>query len=201
MRLSRRSSLIIACVSVLFAFAWGISTISKGKPAKEIPVGPAPTPTPTPLPGPADSKFVLNEFHRSEVRDGKKMWEIFGTQGQLVSEQNLVRVSNPHVILYKDKGDVVDIKATSADVKLDGSAIGKATLSGNVIVSYNSANTLTTEELVYDRASGRVTSEQRVRVSGDLIEVEGDELRGNLNEKEFTLLKNVRSTLKPKKKL
>lgn len=200
MRISRRASLVVACTAVLGAFILATSTLSKGRPNKSIPDSPAPTPTPTPVSS-SDSRFVLSEFHRSEVKDGKKLWEIFGTQGQLITDKNTVRVENPHLILYKAKGDTVDIKATSADVELNGSAIGKATLIGNVVVSYNSTSTLSTQSLIFDQAEGSVRSNSRVKVVGDIFEVEGDELRGNINDKSFTLLKNVQSTLKPKRKL
>lgn len=216
MYLSRRTSLVIAVSAlVLFFIVASIFLVLEGR-AKTIPSSStlqAATPsTPTiainqnlitPSNDTAtklDTNFSLKEFHRSETKDGKKLWEIFGAEGQFLPQENAVQISKARVNLYKSDNEQIDVRADKAKVFLLGAGIGKAELESNVVITLNQVNTLKTEALVFDKTNSSVFAPGNVKITTELMEITGQVLNGNMEKNVFELKKNVVSILKPRVK-
>lgn len=148
--------------------------------------------------GTPESKFVLKEFHRFEVRDGRKIWEAKGSQGQYFPEQNAARINDAKVWVYKKDGKDVSLTAGQALLKLQGPALIGAEASDGVVVQYAGEQTLETDRLLYDKDSAKITAPGIVQIRGALLDIEGESLEGDLNSNVFTLKRNVSTVLKPR---
>jgi LPS export ABC transporter protein LptC len=208
MHISRKQSLVIA-VGTLFLFF--VISILGLQPKASLKAKQKPIPTPvstvaSPAPEtntvgtPSDSKFTLKEFHRSEVRDGKKLWEIFGSEGQLMPEQNAVRILRTKLSLFRPDGTQIDMTANEAVVVLQGAGIAAAELNGAVEVVKDKTYRLKTEKLVYHKAANEVSPPVLVQISGPLLSVQGMGLKGDLIKNNFVLTKNVKSKISPGEK-
>ena len=147
-----------------------------------------------------ESKFVLKEYQRSEVRDGRKLWEAKGTQAQYFPETNSAKILNAKIWMYKKDGQVITIDAGEAVLHLQGAGLSGADASKGVTIVYNNQQSLETDKLTYDKAKSSVFAPGFVKIKGELLDISGEILEGDLEKNEFKLKKNVSSTLKPKVK-
>ncbi len=80
------------------------------------------------------SELHLQEFHRVEVKNGKKMWEVRATDAKYFPADSIVHVNDAEVMVYQAKGEPVGFRARSARLLLAGDSLQSAELEGNVIV-------------------------------------------------------------------
>lgn len=146
------------------------------------------------------STFSLTEFHRSEVKDGKKVWEIKAKFGSHNAVTGSTTILNPKIWFYKQDGKVIKIKSNRAKVKMSSNEIKSAKLLENVIISLDNDMTLKTEEADYDYETEKVFCPSNVHIKTDLIETMGVGLEAWLKTKEVRLLTKVRSVITPAKK-
>ena len=146
------------------------------------------------------STFSLTEFHRSEVKDGKKVWEIKDKFGSHNAVTGSTTILNPKIWFYKEDGKVIKIKSNRAKVKMNSNEIKSAKLLENVIISLDNDMTLKTEEADYDYETEKVFCPSDVHIKTDLIETMGVGLEAWLKTKEVKLLTKVRSVITPAKK-
>ncbi len=204
MKLRKNQSIVLAVTIIVAFFVVGIWFMpSESRHLPSAPSEPAPEVSPvavaTPSPG-SDSKFVLKEFHRFEVKDGRKVWEAKGSQGQYSPEDNAARIQDAQVWIYQKDGKQVTMTARQAVLKLQGPGLKGADASGDVTIIYNQNETLKTDLLSYDKEKNKVSAPGLVTISGALLDISGEILDGDLATKSFTLKKNVRTVLKPREK-
>lgn len=147
-----------------------------------------------------DPKFVLHKFHRSESKQGKKLWEVKARSGEYIPEKNAANVNDAVLWFYRDSGEVITLKATKAILEMTGSTLDHADLSEGVQLVYDNRVTLETQSAIFDKETETVTSSERVHITSDLIKINGTELQADLKTEEFTLLKDVDSVITPRKK-
>src|SRR5262245_4487693 len=94
---STRSRRIIIGLGVLAAFFISSITLIRRNNGPRAPVV-AREATPIPTVPPQENGgegFSLNEFHRSETRDGRIIWEVHGKSGQYLPAENIAKVKDP----------------------------------------------------------------------------------------------------------
>ncbi len=212
MHLSRRASQMIALLVLAAFFGAGLLFVRSGseRPRTTMVESPSsdPTPEPTPLiPEAADSEeggsdgtsFSLSDFHRSETRDGKVLWEISGKNAEYVPGGNTVELEECALTL-RTSDKPIQIASRFATLALKGPLIAKAVLTEDVVVVWNDEVTITTDEATYHREENRVTAPGTVSIRGSWYEIDGTRLEGDLESDSFKLFEDVSTVLDPRKK-
>jgi len=143
------------------------------------------------------SKFMLKDFHRSETRGGRSVWEITGSQGRYYPETNSAKVLDAKLTLHRKHNQEIVLTADQITISLQGTGLERADAEGHVVITHDKTTVLTTDHLEYESATGRVTAPGRVTIVGERIDLSGEGLEGELDTKRFTLLRDVSTTLKP----
>ncbi len=163
----------------------------------------APPPTPSTTTGletpiAAGPGFVLNEFHRSLVKDGKTVWEIRGERGKYDPLQSKAQITKPDLNVVRDNGDTVHLTADRADLELSGTQLSSAELFDNVVALYKGNTTVTTSHAIYHQSEGTVEIPVPVQLDSPMFSLSGNRLLAKLDSQEIFITNGVRSTIKPK---
>lgn len=142
--------------------------------------------------------FVLNEFHRSLVRDGKTVWEIFGKRGTYIALANKAHIDEPDLTVTRENGDKIHLTAGRADLSLSGTELTTADLFDNVVVRYKGDTTVKTSRATYDQKAGRVDIPVPVELDSPMFSLKGNRLTALLEPQEITITEGVKSTIKPR---
>ena len=145
--------------------------------------------------GPA---VTLNRFHRSESKDGRKLWEITAVSGQYLPEQHSALVQEATLLFFQKDGKVIQLEADQAKLKVEDANLNQAEIEGSVRITYNDEISLATDQALYDRVNNLVTAPGLVTIDSDMIEITGKEMRADLDKQEFVLQRSVNSVIKPR---
>lgn len=146
---------------------------------------------------PAGGQFVLDDFHRSEVKDGKKVWEVVAKRGQYYPETNSAKVNQATVTLFRED-DPVTIVTNQATLQMEGTALKSATAEDGVSIALKSGGTAKTSNAIFNSSEEVVTSEAPVEVLMERMELRGTGFKVDLKDKSFTLNSEVESVILPK---
>lgn len=146
----------------------------------------------------APATVLLNHFQRSEVREGRKLWEVEGEQAQLFPGDSAVRVKDARLIIYGKGDDVIRLRADLATLHLDGQSLSKAELHGAVKVVRNDEVTVTTDDANYDAIAGSVLAPGLVQVQSEGIDVSGVGVTVWTASKNVEFHSQVHTVVKPK---
>lgn len=146
----------------------------------------------------AGSGFVLNQFHRSLVRDGQTVWEVFGTQGRYDPLGNRAEVDQPRLTVARAGDGAATLTATRAVLSLEGTELTTAELFDAVVVTYKNDTTLRTTRALYDKRADRVTIPVPLTIDNPLVTISGNTLEGELTAQRFTLSSGVHTVIKPR---
>ncbi len=146
------------------------------------------------------SGFTLNNFERSETRDGKKVWEVKAKQGHYMPQQNQAIVEDAILWMYRTENQTIRLETKHAKLILDGQKLVKAEAYDGVKIIQNDEVTLETERATYDQIQGSLIAPGHVTITSTLYTVVGDGLEGNTDSRDFRLLKNVQTSIYPQKK-
>lgn len=144
--------------------------------------------------------FVMNEFHRSLVKDGKTVWDIKGERGKYDPLQSKAQIIKPDLNVVRDNGDTIHLTADRADLELAGTQLSSAQLFDNVVAVYKGNTTLTTSRAIYREADGTVDIPVPVKLDSPMFELTGNKLFAKLDSQEIFITNGVTSTIKPRKK-
>jgi LPS export ABC transporter protein LptC len=144
--------------------------------------------------------FVLNDFHRSAVRNGKIVWEIFGKKGRYDAGKNRAEIDEPRLNVNRDNGDTVNLTAKRADVELTGTEILKAELFDDVVVIHNKETTIKTDRAIYVKATETIDMPNYVQVENPIFTIFGKKLHGNITDQTIEITNGVKSTFKQRQK-
>ncbi len=141
--------------------------------------------------------FTMNEFHRSEVQDGRKLWEVHGHQAQLFPERNAVKVSDAELSVFQKNGKETQLNTKQATLYMNGPSLAKAHLENGVQVVYNHEYTLTADEAFCDRVANTITIPTPLKIAGEAMEISGQKLEGTIDSQVFTISGDVVTLIKP----
>lgn len=200
MRLTRLQSRVLAVGILTFFFIISIAVTKSGSSGKRRP-SPAPTATAVPngneTPS-GSSNFVLNEFQRSETKDGNKLWEVKARRGQYYPETNTAILEEATVYLHQKDGASIEVRTGAAKLFLSGPSLARIEASEKVVVSYPEKRlSLETDTAVYDKEKDSLFAPGHVVIRGELADIDGDILTAKLAERDFLLEKNVVTVIKP----
>ncbi|MCB0328726.1 MAG: LPS export ABC transporter periplasmic protein LptC [Bdellovibrionales bacterium] len=144
--------------------------------------------------------FALKDFHRSETRNGKLLWEIVGTNARYFPDEKRVDIEHCLFSMLDKKEKQVILRAKNAKLYLEGAGLRSAFFSSDVVLDYGSDIKILTDEALYEHDKEFVSSDAHVKVIGSWYMVEGDGLRAHLKDESYEILHNVSSVIEPKKR-
>jgi LPS export ABC transporter protein LptC len=146
---------------------------------------------------PGSSPFTLNQFQRSEMKDGRKIWEVKAAQGQYFPLESKAMVKNAELFVYSKNGDQVTLWAEAGTLYLNGPSLDRAEVQGRVRVVRNDEVTITTEAALYDKAKNLVEIPGFVRIESAQFEISGSAMSVDLESSVVRLAKDVESVVRP----
>ena len=199
MRLNRKSSLVLAFLTIVLFFTIAhVTAPKKSSVADRISTKNAPLPESDPAATPEEkSQFELTHFQRSETRNGRKVWEVTADNGKYFPQLEITRLANVKVVSTRTEDSTFVVSAESADVKLTGTSLASADLKTDVVAVINDEVTVKTEEALYDYKNGSVVAPTHVQIAGPFYTSEGDSMEVDTEEETITLTGNVRTVINP----
>ncbi len=197
MNITRSQSILLAVAGLVVFFAVGVLfSLSNPKgvvqSAREVKLAMDPE---------DGANIRLNDFQRSETKDGKKVWEVKGKVGEYFPERNLVKVKGADLWLYRKDGEVIHLVAEDAIVELEGNSLRSADLRKNVVVDIQSRGAIIeTEHAVYSKADDIVRAPGRVKFRSKMMDLVGTSLIAHVGARELTLEQQVESVVRREKK-
>jgi len=190
-------SLAVAALAVFFILAMTLTR------SNTRPVATSTVPdTAIPEIGPQESSgFMLKDFHRSETKDGRTLWEVNSSRGNYYPETNSARVEDAVVRFYRDDGKVVELRTGEALLELEGSSLKTARAGKGVKIVYDDNElVLETDRATYDRQANKVNAPGFVKIINEMGEVSGVGFDADLQTRILTLSSQVKSFIKPREK-
>jgi len=83
------------------------------------------------------SAITLNKFHRSETRDGKKLWEISASSGQYLPEDQSALIEKATLFFFQEDGKIIELEADRARLTVQGANLSQAEIEGSVKVTFD----------------------------------------------------------------
>ena len=209
MRITRKQSTILAFSTIGLFIVIG-SLISKGaqspdarsKLVDEISAHSIPASTEvdstaeSTLPNPAD--LTLNHFHRSETKDGRKLWEVDAEVGQYYPQDHAAELRQAVLLFFKESGDEFRIETKKARIGLLGGALTNAQASEGVTIYLNENVKIVTDAAEFDHQQSTVHAAGLVTITSNATTVTGVGLTGAFAKQEFHLLSNVTTVIPPR---
>lgn len=142
--------------------------------------------------------FAMKDFHRSETKDGKMLWEIRGTEAEFAPNSKAVLIKDCKLHYISKDDTPVILTSKQAKLYLLGTVITRAEFIGDVKMIHDKETTVTTQNAEYLREENRLIAPDDVKIVGKLYTITGKRLEGDLETRSFQILKDVKSHLKPK---
>lgn len=143
---------------------------------------------------------MLNDFHRSSIKDGKVEWEIFGKRGRYDALHNTADVEEPRLNLTRTDGETVTLRAGRALLNMTATDLNKAELFDNVVVVHKGETTLTADYAIYRKDQDTVEIPDKVTIDGPIFSITGKRMIAKIEPQDFVITNGVKSTFKPRKK-
>ena len=144
-----------------------------------------------------DAVQWIQNFHRIEIREGKKSWELVADEAQYLQDENQVIVRKPQTTLYMKDGEKVTVTGDQGKVEFAGKDLRKATLHDSVEIHVRGF-VIRANDAVYDRGTDQIVAMGPVTIVGEQVQVAGNNMTVFVKESRFELEKPVRVTLSPK---
>jgi LPS export ABC transporter protein LptC len=141
-----------------------------------------------------DAVQWIQNFHRIEIRDGTKAWELVADEAQYLQDQSEVVVRRPRTTLYLKDGEKVTITGDEGAVTFKGRDLQKARLHDNVEIHVRDF-VIHANDAVYDREADRIVAKGPVTIDGQQLRVAGKDMVVFVKESRFELEKPVRVTV------
>jgi LPS export ABC transporter protein LptC len=144
-----------------------------------------------------DAVQWIQNFHRIEIREGRKAWEVEADEAQYLEESQQVLVRNPQASFFLKDGEKVRVKGGQGKLEFSGQDLQKATLHDNVEIHVRDY-VVHCQAAVYQRDLDQIVADGPVSIVGDQLQVDGNDMVVFMKDARFELQKQVRVTLLPK---
>lgn len=155
-----------------------------------------PTAAGTNAPG---AQFMLENFHRSESKNGKTSWEVTAKRGQYFPLTQHADVEEALVSLFEKDGKRVAITAPKARLSLSGTSLVGADISNGVVVVVDDQTTIRTDHATYDKVHDKIHSDAPVQIENEMISVAGNSIDVDMVNQVVVIDGGVQTVIKPKK--
>lgn len=214
MRLSRIQSRLIAAGALTLFFVVGLFFMrDRDLPVKDTPpLGTPTTPAQPAMTAPVQETlaatplataapvFSLKEFHRSQIENGKVVWQVDASSGSFDPIAKQATLVNAHLTTTEKDGSQLEITAGAAKLTLNGATLTQADAASGVDIKFQGKVELKTDQASINQETGDVRAPGLVTIRSDAMLITGEGLEGNLRKKEIKLLRRVATTVYPQNK-
>lgn len=137
-----------------------------------------------------------SDFHRSQIKNGKTVWEVSAAQVEYSQASNEAAVHNVTLRWYLKDGRFLGIHSDFGKLRLAGTELQGVDVGGNVEFTLGSY-ALQLPSASYDRPSEKIFSPGPVILQGTGLEVRASKLEVDLQSNCLTLDGDVRMVLRP----
>lgn len=114
---------------------------------------------------PASSTISLVDFHRSESKNGRLVWEVKARRGEYYPESGRANLKEPIIILFDESNSTITLNAPFGVVLLANETLSEVMLTGGAKLVHQSGVTLESAELLYRAISKDVTTDKNVKIT------------------------------------
>ena len=143
----------------------------------------------------SQSDFQLTEFHRVEVKDGKRIWEIEAFEAKYYPEEELTHVNDARVVIHQEDGTRIVIRSKGAKLHMPKKQLSRAELEGDIVLTVHDEMVIHTETATYDVLDKRIFAPGIVSINGRGFEVDGIGMEVDIAAEEIQLLDDVTSLI------
>jgi LPS export ABC transporter protein LptC len=140
----------------------------------------------------------VKEFHRSEVENGRKVWEVAGKEARYISADKEVVLQKPTFSYYGNKGETLEARADEGHIYMGEKEIDRMEMSGDITVGYEGF-LLQTDRIVYHREKDQVVLPGKVTVKGEGMELEGLGMTIALQDQRLRVDSKVKTRIEPRR--
>jgi len=189
--ISRRHSLAVAVGSLVLCLLCGV-VLLRGKQTTVVGFG---TGSEELLNLPASSTVSLKDFHRSESKDGKLVWDVTAVRGEYYPESGKANLKTPSVKLFSEDGSSITINAPVGLVLLDNEALRETRVTGGARVVHQSGVVVESPELTYSAGAQEISTNKTAKITGNGVVTTGNILSFKTDTQKLRLANGVRTTL------
>lgn len=142
--------------------------------------------------------FILNDFQRTETKNGKTIWKVNAEIGEYLKGQDTAKLTKAFLVLFQDNGDVLEVTSESALLSLQGNELKTAEMTGNVIMNINKEKYVHTEKAIYEKVKDLITAPGYAKIEDSNMILEGESLIVKVEGQELSFDRNVKTTVKKK---
>lgn len=143
-----------------------------------------------------ESALEVKDFHRTQVKDGRKLWEVSGEEVRYLKTEKEVVIKRPKLVFYRQNGESLEVTGNQGRIFFSGEEMERVHLEGAMEVNY-SGFILKAHELLYVKGKDMIVLPGRVTLTGKGMELEGVGMEISLHEEKLRLQRQVRTKLEP----
>jgi LPS export ABC transporter protein LptC len=147
-----------------------------------------------------EAALQIKDFHRAQVEEGRKVWEVFGEEASYHKAEGQLLLKKPRIFFYQKDNTTVEATGDQGTLWLeDGQGdMQKAQLLGDVEVDFR-GYILKTGEILYFKSKNQMILPGRVSVRGAGMELDGSHMEVSLDNDKMRLNQGVRTKVEPDK--
>jgi LPS export ABC transporter protein LptC len=145
-----------------------------------------------------EAALQMNDFRRSKIEDGRKVWDLYGDEARYLKEQQEAIITKPRFYFYDKKGETIEVTGDKARLYMTEKELDRMQIQGGVRMIYQGF-VLRSEEAFYYPSKDQMLLPGKVTVVGDGLELEGEKMEVALQEQKIRLLQNVKTKVQPEK--
>lgn len=138
----------------------------------------------------------IQNFHRMKVDKGRKVWEVAAREARYHGDENTVVVTEPSVAFFLEDGRSIALTGREGRVRLDGHELDHVDLEGDIQMQFGDYS-VRTDSARYDRKDDTIVAPGHVAVTGQEMDLQGDQLELDLSTQQLRLHENVRAVMRP----
>jgi lipopolysaccharide export system protein LptC len=136
-------------------------------------------------------------FHWTQMKGDQSQWTLQAKDASYSTDRTSMVLKVADLKMVANDGKRLELVAPLATLQMDGNHIGRADLSGGLVVHYGDF-VLTTQSAIFAPDDDELQAPGVVRIQGQGMTVSGIGLRGHPKEEEFQLLNEVSTRIIPK---
>jgi LPS export ABC transporter protein LptC len=136
-------------------------------------------------------------FHWTQMKGDQFQWTLQAKDASYAADKTSMVLTGADLKMIAKDGKRLELMAPLATLQMDGNHIGRADLSGGLIVHYGDF-VLTTDSAIFAPDNDELKAPGAVKIVGQGLTVTGVGLSGHPKEEDFQLLNEVRTNIIPK---
>ena len=149
-----------------------------------------------PLPKVSDnnqSEIHLQDFHRVEVKEGRKLWELRAKDAKYFASEGVTQVNEAAMIIYRPEQPAVNVSSRSAKLYLEGESLSRVELEGDIVVAIDNSIEMRSGLAFLDMTQRLLRAPAHATLAGPGYEVQGVELEVDIDQQNVRFYRDVES--------